>query len=60
MRELTETLDYEIISEAPFHTEVMLFNKLPLVEKLKIHLLPCLFVFVNQLRQMLTKVLIMS
>ncbi len=33
VRELTETFDYEIISEAPlFHTEVMLFNKLPLVK----------------------------
>ncbi len=32
VRELTETFDYEIISEAPlFHTEVMIFNKLPLV-----------------------------
>ncbi len=32
VRELTETFDYEIISESPlFHTEVMLFNKLPLV-----------------------------
>ncbi len=34
VRELTETFDYEIISEALFHTEVMLFNKLPLVNAL--------------------------
>ncbi len=56
MRELTETFDYEIICESPlFHTEVMLFNTLPLVNvTLAIHLLPCLFIFVNQLMQMLT------
>ncbi len=34
VRELTETLDYEIICEAPFQTEVILFNKLPLVNAL--------------------------